>query len=295
MKTITFFSEKGGVGKSTFAIMYASWLKYKHGVNVALADFNFRIDAYRADEISERKKLIKNNPEIKPFDIAAAWPIITAETKQINEIKDRYGREVNAYVEWFREKTYNYEGLKKYDIVICDFPGALTGGEYAGLAGAGFLNLTVMPVERDAMTLKATEKIHTALDKLAVNHCMFLTKARLELVNLRKPYMQLANDLLNKLRWPLLPDIVSYSERIRSLEKVENIRSTFGFPNFEASEWGNSKDLGIENLFIDITKELDKTADLPKTKDANLDFVYGLKKVDDGRNIHGTKFPEYEI
>ena len=42
MKTITFFSEKGGVGKSTFSIMLASWLHHKMGVKVALADFNLQ-------------------------------------------------------------------------------------------------------------------------------------------------------------------------------------------------------------------------------------------------------------
>jgi cellulose biosynthesis protein BcsQ len=63
MKTITFFSEKGGVGKSSFSIMYASWLS-KHGIDVALADFNHRISRYRESEIRARNKFIEENPEV---------------------------------------------------------------------------------------------------------------------------------------------------------------------------------------------------------------------------------------
>ena len=51
MKTVSFYNEKGGVGKTTFSILYASWLKYKHGVDVAVVDLNNRIASYRKDEM----------------------------------------------------------------------------------------------------------------------------------------------------------------------------------------------------------------------------------------------------
>lgn len=295
MKTITFFSEKGGVGKSTFAILYASWLHYKYGVKVALADYNFRIDAYRRDELRERAKLIARDPSVPAFDETDAWPILTADAASINEIEKRCMGQFNPYVEWFREKTYRYGGMQDMDVVVCDFPGSLTGGEYSGLAMSNFLNLTVIPVERDPMTMKSTELMHDIAERNNLNHCMFLTKVRVELVNLRKPYMLLADRIINRLQWPLLPDMVSYSERIRSLDKVENIRSTFEFADFDGPVWGKSRDLGIENLFIDVTKELDRTADLPKTKAADLSFVYALEKRNDGRGLKGTAFPDYEI
>ena len=43
MKVITFFNEKGGSAKSTFATIFASWLQYEHGVNTAVVDIDNRI------------------------------------------------------------------------------------------------------------------------------------------------------------------------------------------------------------------------------------------------------------
>lgn len=38
---ISFATQKGGVGKSTFTVFAASWLHYKHGVNVAVVDCDY--------------------------------------------------------------------------------------------------------------------------------------------------------------------------------------------------------------------------------------------------------------
>lgn len=38
---ISFATQKGGVGKSTFTVFAASWLHYRHGVNVAVVDCDY--------------------------------------------------------------------------------------------------------------------------------------------------------------------------------------------------------------------------------------------------------------
>ena len=40
MKTLTFFNEKGGSGKTTFCLMMASWLRYRCGYRVAVIDLD---------------------------------------------------------------------------------------------------------------------------------------------------------------------------------------------------------------------------------------------------------------
>lgn len=293
MKTITFFSEKGGVGKSSFSIMYASWLKHSHGLSVALADFNHRIAAYRNAEIRNRNKFIQKNPDtdIKPYDENNSWPIYEAQMKEIDEIKGD-GIQV-PFAEWFKQ-TIKANDLQNYDVVICDFPGSMEDGSYGQLLSQGLINLTVIPTEKDEMTLNSTIKLTNVLKKNNKNYCCFINKAQLGLKNFRGSYLMLGKRL-TAAGITMLPDIITYSERMATIDKVDIIRSTFGFPDFTKKEYEKISDLGIENLFIDVTKELDKTSDLPGTSKANLDFVTNMQKKQDGRHFKGSSFPEYEI
>ena len=289
MKTITFFSEKGGVGKSSFSMMYASWLHYKYGVKVGLADFNRRILAYRNEEIEQRNLLRKNNPDIKPFNVLKTWPIVDVNYERTRELR-RSGVQ-QPYAVWLEEQCVDGR-LTGMDVVLCDFPGSLSGYEFIQNISLHMLNLIVIPTDKDPMTLDSTFKLHDMIRKY--NHCAFINKARTNLNNQRASYLKFA-ELLVKEGLPLLPDLISNSDRMMSIEKVDNIRSTFGFPDFDLPEYGASKDLGIGNLFIDVTRELAKTKDLRGTGTADLSFVERLRKVDDGRQLRGTQYKDYEI
>ena len=289
MKTISFFSEKGGVGKSSFTIMYASWLHYKYGVKVALADFNKRILAYRNAEIKTRNELCKATPGLMPYDDRNAWPITDVNYTIIRMLKNEGDQ--SPYANWLEVECQKGK-LKGFDVVICDFPGSLTGSEFIQVCGMRLLNLIVIPIEKDEMTINATFDLHKITKEF--NHCVFINKARTNFNNQRATYRKFAEILVEK-GLPLLPDMVSNSDRMMSIDKVDNIRSTFGFPDFDLPEFGPAKDLGVENLFIDVTRELEKTKDLKGTGTADLSFVHSLKKKPDARQLKGTSYPEYEI
>ena len=296
MKTITFFSEKGGVGKSSMAIMYASWLKQKFGINVAVADFNGRIGGYRREEMAERERLITKNPELglEPFDPAQTWPLIECKISEIRKIqKDTYSE--FPYNNWFTKEIEDGR-LKGYDIVICDFPGSLSGGEFNQLFYMKQLGLIVIPIENDQMTIQSTIRLINSIgNQQWANYCAFMNKAQLELLNLKSKYRSLMKALIET-GLPMLPDMISFSSRMTSMSKVDNIRSTFGFPNFESKEFGSQKDLGIENLFIDVTKLLSKTTDLSGTEILNMDFASSLNKQDDElRQFSPSAFPELDM
>lgn len=294
MKTITFFSEKGGVGKSTFSIMFASYLQ-KMGVKVALADFNSRIAMYRKAEMENRNKFIEKNPEsgLKPFDVTSAWPIVECTYKDYVELK-RNGTQF-PFGSWFDREISEGGRLHDYDIIVCDFPGSISGGEFTQVLGLKKISLVVIPTEKDQMTLQSTLKLRNYLKKSNNDDfCVFVNKAQLGLKNFRSTYMRFGKRLID-VGLPVLPDMVSFSERIMALEKVDTIRSTFAFPDFEDAEYGSAKDLGIINLFIDILRELDKKPDLRGTGKTELPFVKDLVKKNDGRQLHGTPFNDYEI
>ena len=291
MKTITFFSEKGGVGKSSFTIMYASWLFHKYGIKTAVADFNGRISSYREAEIKVRDAYIKENPGsgFQPFDVNKTWPIVNAYHADIYAY-DQQGEEFpNAC--WFRDQVRNGK-LKGYDVVICDFPGSLSGMEYLDLMQMNSIGLTVIPTDKDEMTLQSTLRLIKILGE-DTNYCCFMNKANL-LKNFRGKCIQLCENLVNKCGVKMLPDIVTNSERMTTIDKVDIIRSTFGFVDFTRPEMANISSFGIENLFIDVTKELEKTKDIPGTEKTDLSFVHALQKENDGRYFKGSYYPQYE-
>ena len=95
MKIIAFFNEKGGVGKSTFTLMYASQLKYKYGVKVGVADFNNRLTGYRKDEI----RTMRQAEDIDESIIANAWPIVPVDRKAVAG----YGPNNPGYALWLEK------------------------------------------------------------------------------------------------------------------------------------------------------------------------------------------------
>lgn len=298
MKTIAFFSEKGGVGKSSFSIMYTSWLK-KHGVKTGLVDFNDRVQKYRNNEIRNRNAIIAQNPEkgIKPFMSKDAWPIHTVMQKELYEY-ERGGSKFPCYQALYDQLLF--KEMKDADVVVVDFPGSITGKEFPQCYNGKLISYIAMPTERDPMTLDSTNKMHAIFKKMQNdpfykdNYCVFMNKAQLGLNNMRSVYFKLMKRLVDA-GIPMLPDMISYTERMSTIEKVDIFRSTFGYPDFDAPEYEKVSDLGMGNLFIDITRELRSRPELPDTGVSDLSFVDALRKKDDGRQFKGSAFPQYEI
>lgn len=289
MIILTFFSEKGGVGKSSFTILFASWLQKNFGVKVGVADFNERIAAYRREEISRREKLRKDNPDIPPFDQENAWPIVTVRPGDIMALKKAGNQKPNAT--WLQKQIRPGGPLANRDIVLCDFPGSLSGMEFLDVAGLKMLNLIVIPTEMDAMTEKSTRKLHKILGD-NYKHCVFLNKANMNLAQLKAKSREYVK-LMTEAGYPMLPDIISATDRMGTIDKVDNIRSTFAYPSFENDKDGRPKDLGLGNLFIDVMRLLTQTQDLPGTRKTDLSFVAGLTKTPDDRQSPDSAFPEF--
>lgn len=293
MKTIAFFNEKGGVGKSSISIMYASWL-YMNGVKVGVADFNERITTYRNMEIEAREILRKQNPEIPPLDVNSTWPILEPRLRDIDNLRANYQQ--YPYAAWFEEQFTKGGPFEGFDVIVCDFPGGLQGTELTDLLILDMINYVAIPTEIDPQTRVATINVHKLLSVKGceVNHSVFLNKANLNLPNLRSIYFKQMKNFIDD-GLPMLPDIITYSERMMKIDTVSHMRSTFYYPNFDLPEFGESRDHGVGNLFIDVTRELVKCKDIKGTGKADLSFINGFRKRADKRQYPGSSFPEYEI
>lgn len=83
---VSFVTQKGGVGKSTFTIFAASWLHYRHGVKVAVVDCDYpqhsvakqkaRDNAFVQTSPVYQSMLVDQSERLgsKPYPILASTP-----------------------------------------------------------------------------------------------------------------------------------------------------------------------------------------------------------------------------
>lgn len=289
MKTIAFFNEKGGVGKSIMNVMFASWLQYKHGLKVGLADFNDRIENNRANEVAARRRL-GTYDALKDRE---PWPIASVDH---NFVRNCTRRKLFGNAMWFDAQIKNGP-LKDRDVVVVDFPGSLDGGSFTELVSYRLVSQVVLVCDADKEVMLAALNMNKMVTSMVpeVNVMGFVNKARLNQKNYERKYYEEVKDPLMKLGLRLLPDTVSYSERIINLDRPDIMRSSLTYPDWDSPAFAGGRDLGIENLFTDVARELRRSMEIRGTGTADLSFVDSLSKTDDGRQFRGSSFPEYEI
>ncbi len=294
MKIMSFYNEKGGVGKSTFTIMYASWLKYKHGVNVGVVDFNNRQTGYRQDEIRSKKELAAQGRfDMSSLDMQRLWPIYNADKKDIAGIRrNQISRIPSAY--WL-ERQIRSGAIRQHDVLLIDLPGAAMGQEFIDLLLGRMVGLWCIVIDRDPQTSRASVNIVNTLEKAArgVKYAGFINQAQ-SYVTMRE-YEEMARIFMD-CGLPMLPDVISFSERMKKISEPDIMRSTLEYPDWSLDAFRGSRDLGTENLFIDITRLLHTAEELKDTREADLSFVDTLEKTfQERRQLTGTSFPEYEF
>lgn len=156
MRTISFFNEKGGVGKSLHTILFASWLQYSERARVAVFDLECpttRLDLIRRQELnlledpnSTLSRFIKKNPGATgyPYDIFTKAERLRSFSRE------------SLYLLQKELWSFLRENNGTYDYVLFDFPGILTADSPAyGAIASGMVDLIVIPVDTDNITRKS--------------------------------------------------------------------------------------------------------------------------------------------
>ena len=137
MKVISFFSAKGGTGKTTFNVLLASYIQYRLGKRVMVLDFDY--PEFNLAHMRERDLLYLEREGI-PFKEEDFYPIERVRKKKAQDI-----RALAKQFELFSTEL---------DYLILDFPGSFSAEDpVCQLLLDGRIDLIVIPVELDPMVI----------------------------------------------------------------------------------------------------------------------------------------------
>ena len=160
MQVISFFSAKGGTGKTTFNMLLASYLKYELGKRVMLMDFDgpeYSLSFCRKRELDYLKS---QGVEV---DERAFYPIIT--------IKDHSEQKLEALA----RKVKTMDGA--FDYIIMDFKGSLNKTDPVSvMATAGILDKVIIPVELDPMIIASMKSLAMVFKHNGQDALLFFNK-----------------------------------------------------------------------------------------------------------------------
>lgn len=222
MRTISFFSAKGGTGKTTFNMLLASWLKYEKGMRVAVLDFDSLEFSLSYTRQRELKYFQDNAPEKAP-DEKLLYPIL--------EVEDYDSRKSLPVV-----RELITDASQSMDYLILDFGGSFNDGDpILDLIPENLIDLVVVPLEMGGMILSSGKSLAGVLEALGQKTLLFFNKVH----GKEKP--QLYSDLeawLGEAGLTVSPHRIKNTVKLRrDADNGSNfLRSTVGFPGKEMQE-----------------------------------------------------------
>lgn len=149
MKTLCFFNEKGGVGKTTHSVLFASYLAYHRKARVLVYDFEPepRINRIRNSEL---KSLDDPSGVLSRYLLASGVPDacydIRCPASGVDVSDEGF---INGLTSGFQSLVDSGD----YDYVIFDFPAGRQASSIVALCfSISFIDLCCIPVDTDSMT-----------------------------------------------------------------------------------------------------------------------------------------------
>lgn len=154
MKVISFFSAKGGTGKTTFNLLFASYLSYVKHLRVLFLDFD--APEYNAYFTRQRELTNQENTE-------EAFPLETVEIQTMEKLAS------------LAKRLRSLEN--DLDYIIMDFGGSFSKEDaVCQLCLAGCLDLIVIPTELDSMIIASSKALATTLAEFGQQTLLFFNR-----------------------------------------------------------------------------------------------------------------------
>lgn len=245
MKVISFFSAKGGTGKTTFNVLLASYIKYRLGKRVMVLDFDF--PEFNLSHMRERDLLYLEREGI-PFHEEEFYPI--------ERVRKKTTRDIRALAKQF--ELFSAE----LDYLILDFPGSFSADDpVCQLLLDGHIDLMVIPVELDPMIIASMRSLSHILQENKQRTLLFFNR-----VCGREPKEAYARvrDWFAEDGSVISEHYVKQSESMKKeKDATSHIRSTVDFP----MAYVKKRNPGIVKLFEEVLEYVE----LDKEKAASLD------------------------
>lgn len=160
MQVISFFSAKGGSGKTSFNMLLASYLEYSKGKRVKVLDFD--APEYNFSSTRERE-LDGKMQEDASFDTRSLYPV--------NKVTDLTRENV-------QKEIRRMEGLaENYDYLIVDCPGSLMEYDvFFQMLLAKRFTLVVIPMDLDGMSLSSSYSLGEICKGMDQKFMLFFNK-----------------------------------------------------------------------------------------------------------------------
>ena len=247
---IAFSTQKGGVGKTTFTTLAASWLHYRLGFNVAVMDCDYPQWSVNAMRKREAERLQENEfygrKAMTLFDSIGkgSYPIIC--TRPDNDVLTR----ANEFLE--SQET-------QYDVMFFDLPGTINN---FGVVNTFFgMDYVFVPISASHLTMSSTLSFIIGVNGM---------RAEYKGINLKEIYLfwnmavargnrelqEHYKDVIEKYRLPILKTVIPRSLRYDREQSVEGDAPVFLstiFPPDKSLLKGSKFDL-LMNEILEIIK-----------------------------------------
>ncbi|MFJ1440014.1 MULTISPECIES: ParA family protein [Capnocytophaga] len=207
-KFVSFSTQKGGVGKTTFTVLVASLLHYRMGYNVAVLDCDY--PQYSLSRMREQDlKTVMQNEHFKHTAHKQfsqinkkAYPIITCKPNEAIE----------------KAQSFLAENPFQIDVVLFDMPGTVnTAGVLTVLSQ---MHHIFSPITADRVVIESTLSFTEVLSNIIAKN----TQSAIESVHLfwnqvdgreKSPLYKIYEKVIADLNLPLMNAYISDSKRFR--------------------------------------------------------------------------------
>ena len=164
MRIVSFYSAKGGTGKTTFNLLFASYLRYQLGLRVLFLDFDG--PEYNAYFVRQRElEHFKGNPQ-------GLYPIESVEGERCRVMP---GMTKGHGMTEFAKKLRGLES--QLDYIVLDFAGSFSAEDaVCQLSLAGVIDLIVIPTELDSITIASSKALSSTFAESSQKSMLFFNR-----------------------------------------------------------------------------------------------------------------------